>query len=221
MSSDKVVVRRDPEKALARVESFSDSIFGFAITLLVLDLLQIPRIQIGQDFVGTFVSHWQHFFSFLVGFCTIMICWINHHHLFCYIIQYDGKFLWINGVLLLIVTFTPLPTSIFAEFLLKENNNGLILFGLTYFFISCVAYFMWAYTYRNGFQAKDEDDTYYQSILMLFRYAVLYTLCVLIVCFISSFIAMAMYVILFAVFAFPHYFTLLIQQHSRKVGKQR
>lgn len=215
---DKLGHRRNPEKALARIESFSDSIFGFAVTLLVLDLLQIPRLEIGQDFMGTFFGHWQHFFSFLVGFFTIMICWINHHHFFCYIVQYDGKFLWINGVLLLIVTFTPFPTSIFSEFLLKENNTGLILFGLTYFLIACVANLFWSYTYRNGYLEKNENDTYYQSILMLFRYAVMYTLCAFIVCFVSSTIAMAMYVVLFAVFAFPHHFTLLIQGHILKVG---
>lgn len=217
MTSDKVEPRRDPEKALARIESFSDSIFGFAITLLVLDLLQIPSSEIGQDFMGAFSSHWQHFFSFVVGFCTIMICWINHHHVFCYIIQYDGKFLWINGVLLLIVTFTPFPTSIFAEFLLKENSNGLILFGLTYFLIACIANLFWTYTYRNGYLEKSENDTYYQSILMLFRYAVIYTLCAFIVCFISETIAMVMYAALFAVFAFPHHFTLLIQRRFLKV----
>jgi uncharacterized membrane protein len=211
--------RRNPEKAVTRIEAFSDSIFGFAITLLVLDLLQIPRSEIGNDFVHAFYKNWQHLFSFLVGFCTILICWINHHHLFCYIVQYDGKFLWINGALLLIVTFTPLPTSIFSEFILKENNIGLILFGLCYFLISIVAYSMWTYTYRNQFLAQDEDDNYYKSILSLFRYGVVYTLFAFVACFISSAIAIAMYVGLFAVFAFPHYFTLLLQPRVSKAHK--
>lgn len=212
-------MRRNPEKAVTRIEAFSDSIFGFAITLLVLDLLQIPRSEIGEDFVRAFYTNWQHLFSFLIGFCTIMICWINHHHLFCYIVQYDGKFLWINGALLLIVTFTPLPTSIFSEFIFKENNIGLIMFGLCYFLIAIVAYSMWAYTYRNQFLAQDEDDSYYKSILSLFRYGVVYTLCALIVCFISSAIAIAMYAGLFAVFAFPHHSTLIIENFSKQAIK--
>lgn len=216
MSFDKVGNRRNPEKALARIESFSDSIFGFAITLLVLDLLQIPRAEIGEDFVQAFYTNWQRFFSFLVGFCTIMICWINHHHIFCYIVQYDEKLLWINGALLLIVTFTPLPTSIFSEFLLQENNTGLLMFGFTYFLIACIASFMWTYAYRNRLLDQKENAMYYQSILTLFRYAVPYTLFAFMICFISSTIAMAMYAGLFAVFAFPHHFTLLFQQHLHK-----
>ncbi len=62
------------------MESFSDSIFGFAITLLVLDLLQIPRNEIAQDLFQSLRSHWQPFAAFLVGFSTILACWINHHH---------------------------------------------------------------------------------------------------------------------------------------------
>ena len=122
MRTDKVVTRRNTEKAIARIESFSDSVFGFAITLLVLDLLQIPHPAIEQNLIQSFLTHWQSLLAFLVGFCTILICWISHHHFFCYLIRYDAKFLWLNGILLLIITFTPLPTSIFAEFILRENN---------------------------------------------------------------------------------------------------
>lgn len=208
-----MATRRNTEKALSRIESFSDAIFGFAITLLVLELLQIPRSELEQDFFKCLTSHWEAFFAFFVGFCTILICWINHHHIFCYIIQYDGRFLWINGALLLVVTFTPLPTALFAEFLLKENGTGLTLFGLTYFLIACVAYLMWAYTYNMHYLDESVDKTYYRSIIFLFRYGWLYTLVAFVLCFISSTIAMSMYAILFAVFAFPHYFALRHQEY--------
>jgi uncharacterized membrane protein len=218
---EKTAPRRNPEKALVRIESFSDSIFGFAVTLLVLDLLQIPRNEIGQNLLLSFVNHWQPFFAFMVGFCTIFICWINHHHLFCYVVQYDGRFIWINGVLLLIVTFTPFPTLIFSEFLLKENGAGLILFGFTYFLISCTAYLTWDYPYRFKFLDENVDQEYYRSIRKLFRYAIFYTLIALVVCFISNLIAMIMYLLLFTVFAFPHHFTLQLQRYQVKArGKK-
>ena len=59
MSADKVVTRRNTEKAIARIESFSDSVFGFAITLLVLDILQIPHPELGQNLIQSFLAHWQ------------------------------------------------------------------------------------------------------------------------------------------------------------------
>lgn len=203
-------------KAIGRIESFSDAIFGFAITLLVLELLQIPRSELGQDLVACVRSNWQHFFAFLIGFCTILICWINHHHLFCYLVQYDGAFLWINGALLLIVTFTPLPTAMFSEFLLKENTTGLILFGLTYFLIAIAAYSMWMYAYRHHFLDEGMNDLYYKSICKMFRYGLLYTLAAFVICFLSSVIAVLMYLLLFGVFAFPHYFVLRYQNYILK-----
>jgi uncharacterized membrane protein len=213
-------VRKNPEKAIARIESFSDSIFGFAITLLVLELLQIPRPEIGEHLFESVSTHWQSFFAYLVGFCTILICWINHHHLFCHLVQYDGRFLWINGGLLLIVTFTPLPTALFSEFLLKQNGTGLILFGLTYFLISCVAYLMWTYAYNNNFLDSSVDKSYYRSIIIIFRYALWYTLVSFAICFVSNVVAIVMYLLMFGVFAFPHHFTLRYRQfifRSRKV----
>ena len=218
MRTDKVVTRRNTEKAIARIESFSDSVFGFAITLLVLDLLQIPHPAIEQNLIQSFLTHWQSLLAFLVGFCTILICWISHHHFFCYLIRYDAKFLWLNGILLLIITFTPLPTSIFAEFILRENNVGLILFGLTYFAIACVADAFWTYSYKKFLLDENEDETYYRSTLMIYRSSTFYTLVAFIMCFVSNSIAIAMYVVLFSVFAFPHYFTLRLQRYLSKVN---
>ncbi|HLF35618.1 MAG TPA: TMEM175 family protein [Cyclobacteriaceae bacterium] len=219
MDSEKVSPGRNIEKSLARIESFSDAIFGFAITLLVLDLLQIPRPEIGENLFQSFRNHWQSFFAFLVGFCTILICWINHHHLFRYLMRYDARFIWINGILLLIVTFTPFPTSLFSEFLLKENSIGLILFGLTYFLIACIADLIWTYSHKFHLLDENEDEAYYRSIRMIFHLGVLYTLISFIICFISINVAMGMYMILFSVFAFPHYFTLRLRRYLNRLPR--
>jgi uncharacterized membrane protein len=196
------------ERSLARIESFSDSIFGFAITLLVLNLLEIPRVEMDRDLLRTFQLNWQYFFAFFVGFCTILVCWINHRHLFSYIKAYNETFLWINGALLLVITYIPFPTSLFSEFLLKENNTGLILFGLTYFIVSCISSLMWWYALKNNFVDDNTDPIYYRAIVLLFGFSIPYTLVALSLCFISSNVAIAMYALLFVVFAFPHHFAL-------------
>ena len=216
MEQSKIVTRRKNKSAIARIESFSDSVFGFAITLMVIDLLQIPRLELEHNLIDSLEIHWQSLLAFLIGFCTILICWINHHHVFCYVVRYDGRFLWINGILLLIVTFTPLPTSIFAAFLLKENTTGLILFGFTYFLISIVATLIWNYSYTHNLLNKKEDKTYYQSILLLFRACIAYSLVAFFVCFYSSVAAVVMYCLMFSIFAFPHYFSLKVQRYLKK-----
>src|ERR1700712_1337311 len=91
-------------KETARVESFSDAVFAIAITLLVLELIQMLHPQNGQNLLSSYFYHWEPFVAFLIGFLTLMVCWINHHHVFTYIKRTDGKLLWVNGFLLLIIT---------------------------------------------------------------------------------------------------------------------
>jgi TMEM175 potassium channel family protein len=51
---------------------------------------------------------------FFIGFQTILICWINHHLVLSYAEKTDSSFCWVNGFVLLVVTFTPFPTAILA-----------------------------------------------------------------------------------------------------------
>jgi uncharacterized membrane protein len=106
--------REKNEKDSSRIEAFSDGVFAIAITLLVLDLIQIPHGSGGENLIQVYLRHWERFLAFAIGFCTILVCWINHHHMFCYIRRFDNRFLWINGFLLFLVTFIPFPTAILA-----------------------------------------------------------------------------------------------------------
>jgi uncharacterized membrane protein len=95
------------KKEPSRVELFSDAVFAIAITLLVLELIQILHPKSEKDLLTTCLNHWQSFLAFFIGFTTILICWINHHVAFEFIHKVDTKFLWVNGFLLFIVTLTP------------------------------------------------------------------------------------------------------------------
>jgi len=72
-------------KETARLEAFSDGVFAIAITLLVLELVEILHIQNRGGLLKTYLNHWESFLAFFIGFCTILVCWINHHHIFTYI----------------------------------------------------------------------------------------------------------------------------------------
>src|SRR4051812_41489187 len=112
-----------------RVEAFSDAVFAIAITLLVLELIQFLHLQNSEHLLTTLAHHWQPFLAFIIGFTTILICWINHHYVFDYINKVDTGFMWVNGFLLFMITLTPFPTAILAEFLDKEGKIALAAFG--------------------------------------------------------------------------------------------
>ena len=127
---------KNGSKETARLEAFSDAVFAIAITLLVLEMIQFLHPREGERLLQTYLHHWEPFVAFLIGFLTILICWINHHHVFTFILKSDSWLPWVNGFILLMITFTPLPTAILAEFLGTEGKIAVAIFGFNYLMIS-------------------------------------------------------------------------------------
>jgi uncharacterized membrane protein len=108
MSNRKEPFESGPKETY-RLEAFSDGVFSIAITLLVLELIQFLHPQNGESLIRSYLHHWEPFLAFLIGFMTILVCWINHHHVFDYIKRTDSKLPWVNGFILLMITITPFP----------------------------------------------------------------------------------------------------------------
>jgi len=189
-------------KETTRIDAFSDGVFGIAITLLVLELIQILHFQTSDGLLNTLLNHWQSFLAFLIGFITILVCWINHHFAFEYIKKVDTNLMWINGFLLFVVTLTPFPTAVLAEYLEKEGGTALAVFGFNYFLISIGADGICTYAYNHAL-IEEEDREYYYSYKLIYRYAIFYTLIAFLLCFVSIVIPLILYAILFAAFAAP------------------
>jgi uncharacterized membrane protein len=198
-------------KNTTRLESFSDGVFAIAITLLVLELIETLHTQTGEGLLKTCLHHWQSFLAFAIGFITILICWINHHITFEYINREDTKLMWINGFLLFVVTMTPFPTAVLAEYLEKESNIALAIFGFNYILISVAANGICAYTYKQHL-VEEEHREYFRAYKMIYRYALFYTMIAFLLCFVSIVIPIIMYIILFALFAAPKEFVLRLDK---------
>ncbi len=196
---------KNSKKEASRIEAFSDGVFAIAITLLVLELIQTLHTQSSEGLLKTCLNHWQSFFAFLIGFVTILVCWINHHVAFEYIEKVDTKLIWINGFLLFVVTLTPFSTAILAEYLKKEGGTAVAIFGLNYFLISIAADGICTYAYNNHLIAE-EHRKYYHSYKKIYRYAIFYTLIAVFLCFVSVAVPIFLYIILFAAFAAPKEF---------------
>jgi uncharacterized membrane protein len=108
------------EKETGRLESFSDGVFAVAITLLVFNL-QVPHLPAGAISVPALGSalfkQWPSYITFITSFATILIMWASHHGLFKLVYRADTPFLFANGLLLLLVTVVPFPTSLVAQYL--------------------------------------------------------------------------------------------------------
>jgi uncharacterized membrane protein len=107
------------EKETGRLESFSDGVFAVAITLLVFNL-QVPHLPgvISVSALGcALFKQWPSYLTFTTSFATILIMWASHHGIFKLVYKTDTPFLFANGLLLLLVTVVPFPTSLVAQYL--------------------------------------------------------------------------------------------------------
>ena len=108
------------EKQTGRLESFSDGVFAVAITLLVFTL-QVPHLPAGAISVpalgSALLAQWPAYLASMTSFATILIMWASHHSIFKLVCKVDTPFLFANGLLLLLVTVVPFPTSLVAQYL--------------------------------------------------------------------------------------------------------
>ena len=117
--------------------------------------------------------------------------------------------MWFNGFVLLLVTFTPFPTAILAEYFEKEANLALGIFGVNYFLMAVVAYNITAYTYNRFLIAEESRELYYRFKL-LYRWAIVYNFIVMLLCFVSVTLSIGLYCIMFAAMAYPRDSSLLL-----------
>src|SRR4249919_368279 len=91
--------RRSLDKG--RIEAFSDSIYAFAATLLVIDLaIHPPGSPLDQLF-----NAWPSFVAYLISFLTIGASWLVHTALTDRLADADSIFQRLNLLLLLLVAF--------------------------------------------------------------------------------------------------------------------
>jgi TMEM175 potassium channel family protein len=134
-------------KETGRVEAFSDGVFAIAITLLVLDLKVPKASEPGAGrLLQTLSREWPMFLAYLTSFATILVMWVNHHKLFNYIRRTNDAFLFLNGLLLLFVTFVPFPTALVSAHLQdSEARTAAAIYAATYEAIAISFNLLWRY----------------------------------------------------------------------------
>jgi uncharacterized membrane protein len=140
-----------------RMEGFSDGIYGFAATLLVLGLvLRPPGTPLEQ------VLHaWPGYLAYVVSFLTIGVSWLLHTALTGHLAGTDQLFLRLNLLLLLVVVVLPFPTGLIAGALRHDDISGervyVTMYGLTLLAISLLGYALDAYARREHLYSPDEE----------------------------------------------------------------
>jgi uncharacterized membrane protein len=100
--------RLTPARDVTRIEGFSDAVFGFAATLLVVSL-EVPRSvpALMDDLLG--------FIPFAVSFGALVSIWCVHHAFFRRYEMEDRTTILLNSLLLFVVLFYVYPLKFCVE----------------------------------------------------------------------------------------------------------
>jgi len=114
------------DPSLARIGAFSDGVFAFAITLLIL-AIRIPHptdADASQGLLDLLLQQWQSLFAFALSFMVIGINWANHRVMFANFARANHGLVWLNLLYLMVgVAFMPIPTAVLGEWLGSPKNQ--------------------------------------------------------------------------------------------------
>lgn len=101
-----------------RVVSFSDAVFAFAATLLVLkiDLPQIGGGAVEPQLASALLSLWPAYLANIISFLIIGYYWLNHHAIFGFVKRFNSTIVWINLIFLIFLSFIPFPVDLYGDY---------------------------------------------------------------------------------------------------------
>jgi uncharacterized membrane protein len=139
----------------SRLESFSDGIFAFAITVLVLTIAQPSGYK---DLAHQLASRWPSLIAYVVSFVVIGIMWLNHHSLFRHFEHVDRGLIYLNMLLLMTITFLPYPTGVLGQALAR--GQGARTAAVVYAVTMAVNSWAWAalWLYASGRRRLLHED---------------------------------------------------------------
>src|SRR5262245_2189812 len=117
----------------SRLEAFSDGVFAIAITLLILEI-KVPHADHGL-WAGI-IALWPSYIAFVMSFVVVLIMWVSHHQMLGLINRVNYRLLFVNGLLLLTVTFVPFPTAVLAEHLSTPEAKHAVAFYCATFVVN-------------------------------------------------------------------------------------
>jgi len=131
-----------------RLEAFSDGVFAIAITLLI---LQIDVPLHSEHLLRDLLHRWPSFLAYTLSFLVILIMWVNHHTIFRMISRIDRRFLILNGLLLMLITFLNYPTAVVADYLTSSHaSTALVLYNGTFVVVALTFATLWFYAAHDG-----------------------------------------------------------------------
>jgi uncharacterized membrane protein len=132
-----------------RVISFSDSVFAFAATLLILkiDLPTIDPANVGVNLPIALHQLWPSYVANIISFLIIGYYWLNHHAIFSLVKKFDQGIVWLNTLFLLFLSFVPFPVGLFGDY--PAEPSVVIFYSASIALVGLLLTSIWLYAAYN------------------------------------------------------------------------
>lgn len=106
------------EKKTARLEAFSDGIFGVAITLLAIEIgIDQYAGASNENLFDKILERWPEYFTYFNSFATVLLMWMGHNKIIDHLRKVNHWVIILNGLMLLFVVLFPYPTRLVGTFI--------------------------------------------------------------------------------------------------------
>lgn len=101
-----------------RVVGFSDAVFAFAATLLVLkiDLPNLGQGDFSAQLATSLFALWPTYLANIISFLIIGYYWLNHHAIFGMLKHFNKGVVWLNLIFLVFLSFLPFPVDLYGDY---------------------------------------------------------------------------------------------------------
>jgi uncharacterized membrane protein len=155
-------VKRSFALTTDRIESLSDCIFAFAMTLLVLGF-ELPARTSASSLLHTLLHLQAQFTTYLLSFLVLGGLWISHHNQYFWIKRSNRAFLWINMIFLLFICLIPFSTKVLSGY--PGEHAAIIIYGLNIVICLVVLYVHWVYATRKKVELIDNPNARIVSLV--------------------------------------------------------
>jgi uncharacterized membrane protein len=173
------------QRETGRLEAFSDGVFAIAITLLI---LQIPIPERSAHLFHDVAQSWPSFVAYALSFVVILIMWVNHHTVFRLIDRVDRRFLMLNGLLLMMITFVNYPTALVASYLTTaQERAAILLYSGTFVIVALCFNAFWRYaSYRGRLISPHAEPAVVAAVARAYRFGPLLYLVAFLIAFVNA-----------------------------------
>jgi uncharacterized membrane protein len=152
-----------------RLVAFSDAVFAITITLLILGIK--PPAD-NKNLLHELLALWPSYLAYAVTFLFIGQVWANHHVMFDHIRTADRTVLLLNTLLLMVVAFLPVATSVLAGALRSGDGQRTVVFYAIAFDLTALMFnAVWQYARRHRLLGEALDTAGATAIGRRFRLA--------------------------------------------------